>query len=712
MSNLKKPPDKIVTVKCPLKLVLKDDKYKVLLFDACFRTNQIVIHTYQFIRLWILYKYENKLAIPEITKDTIKMAFKSLTMESRGPKPKGNNFILLTEFNKFYDEHYKNLGLLNKIDAVHLSQILENMSTDMFTNIENNIKMHFFKYVNRFVNSSFKKINNKLIEKAKKGEKTELRKILSKDIYLIKQDLLNKTLNSNIKYHEWINKQQNNIFPLDFTNSYEFDVRHNPQKYITSMIYMCSIIEKEGTKSFQFFPLRSEITVKNIQIDTKSLIEIFIEDNKQSLLTDITGNKDKIWRMFFNLDNKVFKQKNYIFDYVITTDCYSVSIKMLNKNNVKEEEKKKTNMKNKKNLNKEQTKNMTVQQKEEFKKTELLKAKNKDIAYKVKLKEENNKRKDEFKKLPKEEKQKKIEETKKKKIENGDECLYIDDLNDKQLKELNNNNYTVIDVGIRVPLYMKNKKGVILRYSNRKHAFRIRRFKYQKLIKKYKDNNNISKVEEQLSDYNSKTVNFKKFKEYILKKNELNNLLFEKYNNGIFRKYKWYGFLNKKKADAKLVREIKKTFGKETILILGDASLKGNCKKGNISTPSTRYKKLLKDNFKMYNIDEFRTSKLHYKTEEECSNLYHIDNNKIKEKRKIRKIHAVLTFKMENQQSGCINRDENAVNNMIKIVENQIKYKERPLKYRRDTVPKGSNQQDIKRRKTKPIGQVEQLVLQ
>ena len=40
---------------------------------------------------------------------------------------------------------------------------------------------------------------------------------------------------------------------------------------------------------------------------------------------------------------------------------------------------------------------------------------------------------------------------------------------------------------------------------------------------------------------------------------------------------------------------------------------------------------------------------------------------------------------------------------VIKIVENQIKYKERPLKYRRDAVPKGSNKQDIKRRKTKPV---------
>jgi hypothetical protein len=45
---------------------------------------------------------------------------------------------------------------------------------------------------------------------------------------------------------------------------------------------------------------------------------------------------------------------------------------------------------------------------------------------------------------------------------------------------------------------------------------------------------------------------------------------------------------------------------------------------------------------------------------------------------------------MENKESGCINRDENAVNNMIKIVENQIKNKERPSKYRRENI-KGNN---------------------
>jgi hypothetical protein len=119
----------------------------------------------------------------------------------------------------------------------------------------------------------------------------------------------------------------------------------------------------------------------------------------------------------------------------------------------------------------------------------------------------------------------------------------------------------------------------------------------------------------------------------------------------------------------------------------------------------------------MYNIDEFRTSKLHHKTEEVCDNLYMMDNNKDKTKQKERKIHAVLTFKMEKKQSGCINRDENAVNNMIKIVNHQIKYKERPLKYRRDyDLIKGSNPIELKLTKPKrqrkiKKGQVEQLVL-
>ena len=110
------------------------------------------------------------------------------------------------------------------------------MAVDMLTNIENNIKLHFFKYLNRFVNSSFKKQNNEIVEKSEKGKKTEIRKQLNKEIQEIKQDLLNNTLNINSKYHNWINKHRNNIFYKDFVNSYKFDVenikfKERPLKY-------------------------------------------------------------------------------------------------------------------------------------------------------------------------------------------------------------------------------------------------------------------------------------------------------------------------------------------------------------------------------------------------------------------------------------------------------------------------------------------------
>jgi len=217
------------------------------------------------------------------------------------------------------------------------------------------------------------------------------------------------------------------------------------------------------------------------------------------------------------------------------------------------------------------------------------------------------------------------------------------------------------------------------RYTNRKHAKLTKRLKYQRLIQNYKDKNDISKVENELTKYNSRTCDLNKFKEFIKNKNKINAMLFEKYNKEIFRKYKWYGFLNRKHTETKMIKEIKNTFGKNSIIFYGDFGFKTNCHKGNISTPNNRLKRLIGKQMKLYNLDEFRTSKLNYKTEEVCENLYLLDL-----KGKSRKLHSVLTYKMENKQIGCINRDENAVNNMIKIVNHYLNKKERLLKYRRD----------------------------
>jgi hypothetical protein len=57
----------------------------------------------------------------------------------------------------------------------------------------------------------------------------------------------------------------------------------------------------------------------------------------------------------------------------------------------------------------------------------------------------------------------------------------------------------------------------------------------------------------------------------------------------------------------------------------------------------------------------------------------------------IRKKHSILTYEMENKRKGCINRDNNAVNNMINITKQFIEHKTRPIHFTR-----GVKLEDIK----------------
>jgi hypothetical protein len=124
-----------------------------------------------------------------------------------------------------------------------------------------------------------------------------------------------------------------------------------------------------------------------------------------------------------------------------------------------------------------------------------------------------------------------------------------------------------------------------------------------------------------------------------------------------------------------MINSIKKKYGKYITIIIGDWNEFGKIK--YMSTPGIGLKRKLAQKFKVYLIDEFRTSCLHHKTENKCENL-HIEHNS-----KVRKIHSVLTYKMENQRMGCINRDKNAVQNMKKIVKHYLKKGERLMKYSR-----------------------------
>ena len=666
MTTKKEPPDKYRCLKLPIKSILINDTEKNkdikenmdILENAIIRTNSITTKTYFLLRLWILHKYHNNLEIPVISEDTISICMKSIMLPSSGQKPKGNNAILLDEF--------KNLHNFTLENGNNLSSILDYYKTTMLTSIENNIKIHFFDYIKRFVNSYFKHLYKEQIENK------EFKKQLYKEINLLKNDIINNTLTCDKKYHNWLKENRYKIVPENFENSYYYDIKITPYKYLKNMIFMCLELEKIERKSFQFFPIQSNSIPRHIQIDTKALVELYIDTEKHKHLLDIwikdtpeepinkikknlynclEDNKEFIWDTFFDIKQKL---KNYIFDYTIITDGYSVSLRFLHDDFIQGEKIKKLNMKEAKKA----LKGLSKEEKDKIKEEKKIKKKEESKQKRLEIKDQIYKSKKELKK-------------------ENPEFPYIDEVS----KEVLEGKHIFIDPGKKNLFSMMDDNGSYFSYTNKQYIKETKRLKYQALLKNYKNKIGITEIEDDLNKYNSKTCNMEKFKDYINAKLKANEKIIPLYQDFKFRQYKWYSYINKKRTEDNMVNKIIKKFSKNHIIIIGDWSI-GKQMRNFISTPNLSLKRKLKETFKVYNIDEFRTSCLSYKTEELCENLY----LKFKKdpKNKERKIHSILTYKMENNRKGCMNRDKNGCKNIEKVFKSYMEKGERPEKYRRE----------------------------
>ena len=660
----KHPPDKYKCLKLRFSKVLDNSKIYNnknvfnTIEDAIKRTNNIVIKSYMLLRLWILKKYESNVDIPIITKDTIRMSFKAVMTNNKSPS--GNNLLLFNELRDICKNY-----ITDKFEnGTKLSTILNYYSITMITSIENNIKNNFINYVNKYVNSYFiTKYETEIKDK-------EIKKQLFKNLNILKKDLYENTNNSINIFREWLLDNRNKIVPFyDSNNDNIYKILKNtPQICFKNMIYMNIELNKLNKKQFQFFPLQSNTILRNIQIDTNALLELF-EDKVSDAFKNTEIQKAIIWTKIFKLNHSI---KNYVFDYTIITDGYATALRFLNQDYVEIVKDKKNKMKKCKAIVNNRLKGLNKEDK----------IKEKAIIKKEKELIINNK-KDEQKKLRAEEKAKTIKDTtniksvKEKIIKNTskDEFPYIDDVNKDELQ----GKHIFIDPGKRSLLTMVDDNNKFVNYTNREHMSRTKRLIYSKKLNTYKDTLGINTFENTLSDFNSKSCIVEDFKKYINKKLEVNDKVKELYNNNKFRQYKWYSFINKKRAEDNLLNKIEKEYSKEHIIIIGDWSI-GKQMSNFISTPNITLKRKLKERFKVYNIDEFRTSCLNYKTENRCENLILPSSNKTG---KNYKMHSILTYKMENNRLGCINRDKNGCYNIKKLFYSYINLGVIPEVYRR-----------------------------
>ena len=621
MEEKVRPPEFFKSIKTSLKSILKRPEINTAkINDVVIKAHKIVIHTLQFLKLYLLRHYdENHQTLPIIDKKLVNTVMKvmcGVKEEKRGRPPNKDTVELKDKLTMFYNEHYKPYTQDDKLDYTYMSNVLAYLTEDIITMYENNIQLHYVDYVERFVNVVWKKkiITEKIRKlcKTKTERETRIRSLCS-ELRKIKNDLLtvDKTAyTSKSYYHSWITEQKERILPNKSKyqkDSVYYDLKCKVMDYFPCMITMMKQVENELETISNVFPLRSGITPSYIRLDTITLVHLLLrkEQGNKGDYTDEGNTKkyeDKIWEFFFRTERKLFTKTGYSFHHMISTDGVGVSILFLRKELVGN----------------------------------------------------------------------KIPNTKK----NASKELYIDELTD--YTDLQNKKIVGVDPGKDDLIYCvdgASKDANIFRYSQNQRRNETKLKKYNNIILAMKTNKiqgkTIIEYETELSNFNRKTLNLDRFKEYIQSKNRINHILFGFYEKQLFRKLKFGRYINTKRSEIKMINNFQKIFGnpEDVVICIGDWEQKKQMKFKEPTLGKGIRTLFRKNNYKVFLVDEFRTSC-------KCSNCnggicekFRIRKNPTPNKHDMRLVHGLLRCK-----SGCglWNRDRNGSSNIYKIAETSI----------------------------------------
>ena len=615
-----------------------------------------------------MHLFNNNLDFPIIDKQFILTIFSVITKKDngRGKKPSDDTLKLIKNLEDFYNKYYKQCIVENDIISIDkLSFVLAYEAIDIVKNIKNNITEHFKDYVNKFVNQSFEvkfliqDINNL-------GFDTETTKEIKNSIYAdlrkVKNDLLkiDDNFKSDEMFHKWIKIHKPFILRKNklSKNSIDYDLCANPLDYIKSLFYMNVELEKinqqrikeekDQFKLFQVTPQRTSIKPNYICIDTTGLINLTITENFKKYLDNIQECQKEIWNKNFKISQKEFKRKNYQFNYMIKTDgvgCSVLLVKLKDGKLIEITQKMQRELKQKLEKRDKYIEDIKITNDIKNKRIVCLDPNMNDIYYAV------------------------SKEIKPK--------IIVDDNNKLRLEN--------------------DEEIITFRYTQNQRRLETRNKKYNKLqdkINKEKKINNktVKEIETELSKFNSKTCDFNNFISYCKKKNEVNRLLFSHYQEEVFRKLKFNRYTNTQKSESKMIKNFSNKFGKpdDCIVVLGNYDKGEYNIKGKEPIINRRIRKIFRNNgYKVYMINEFRTSKLCNVCECCCSPFLKRKSHKPKDidkKTKKGKLIEVWGLTLcENKKCSLIhNRDKNSSLNMYKITQSILNGKGIPEKYCRE----------------------------
>ena len=223
------------------------------------RTNEFAIQGYEFVRLFLLYMFEQNGELPRVDIKFITCIF-SLIGQSRNGR--GKQSTIPEDMVEFYNDVFS-LIYPNKLYKSNLSHVLRILKEEMITCLETNIKTHFIEYFNKYVNVIHRDPSIKTVKDDKdytKEEKKECQKAIHKTVKFIKTSLIECKMennNSNEYYTRWIQDQILMLFPFEVKKNVAYHVKADPQKFIATAFVINKKIEELGRSPYQVIPHRA-----------------------------------------------------------------------------------------------------------------------------------------------------------------------------------------------------------------------------------------------------------------------------------------------------------------------------------------------------------------------------------------------------------------------------------------------------------------------
>ena len=597
-------------IKTSLKSILKNyhDNFPIInqLVIDC---HQIVTRTYQFIRLYLLNQFMKgyNMNSIRINKDFILSCIRVCGhSDARGRPPKKTD--IENELSHFYDQEFEPCIHQSKFDLKYKSFIIPYLAVQIQTSFENNITEHFLQRIRKIMNLSrpssltddnlFKKIKNWIL--------------------MNRHDLIPED------YKIWGHEIKGKYLPDEYQNCYGYDVKVNPQKYLSYLIRMNQFVEQKNQtiqdsqlseeekkrqiqRLFQPIPLRSSKIPCYVTLDANSIVSIFYRTDKAKISSNIADHREEVWSYLFKTDEKVMKKKGYHFRS-IQTDGVGVSICF-------------------------QKNGMT------FKEKHL-----KGIEQPLKS---------------------------------------LEDLDPNEIMRYRDKKLVGADPGKQSSIYMIDEQKNHLRYTPRQRRAESQNLICHRIMESEKENYGVKEIESQLSKYNSKTVNYQLFKDYLREESKFNDQMDRFYQQEIWRKMKWRVWINRRRSEDQFLNRIKESYGDpgDVLICYGNWS-ESQPMKYVMPSQGVGLRRLISRRFETVMVDECRTSKL-------CNQCHQKLEQYLGEKRSLYRVLVCRHCQSNRSESKCcfFNRDANAGMNMLYLTKMWLQTQMRPLEYKRTMSP-------------------------